>query len=73
MGLFKSRQVAKITACYSHFASCSRVCPYAHTLSEGQYSQLISVFSCLYCKCSINPCIYIQCIHTILTIFDSCE
>ena len=29
-GLFKSWQAAKITACNSHFARCSRLCPYAH-------------------------------------------
>ena len=39
MGIFKSRQVAKITACYSHFAGCSRVCPYAHILSESRYDR----------------------------------
>ena len=30
MGLFKSRHPAKITAYYSHFAGCSRVCVYPH-------------------------------------------
>ena len=41
-GLFKRRQAAKITACYSFFAGCFQVLLYVHILTESQYSRLFS-------------------------------